>query len=99
MHLGCNLRSDLEGGILRRPDIPAVLSKLSASSNPVEVIRDLVLRTGGFWQDTEEASGLFEIQLEGIMGLGSSAQAAVEDWVIQARRTKVEDLRVALEEG
>jgi hypothetical protein len=89
----------LEGGIVRRPDIPAVLSKLSASSNPVEVIRDLVLRTGGFWQDTEEASGLFEIQLAGITGLGSSAQAAVEDWVIQARRTKVEDLRVALEEG
>ena len=84
---------------MRRPDIPAVLSKLSASSNPVEVIRDLVLRTCGFWQDTEEASGLFEIQLAGITGLGSSAQAAVEDWVIQARRTKVEDLRVALEEG
>jgi hypothetical protein len=89
----------LEGGILRRPDIPAVLSKLAASSNPVEVIRDLVLRTGGFWHDTVEASGLFEIHLAGITGLGSSAQAAVEDWVIQARRTKVEDLRVALEEG
>ena len=29
---------------MRRPDIPAVLSKLAASSNPVEVIRDLVLR-------------------------------------------------------
>jgi hypothetical protein len=89
----------LEGGILRRPDIPAVLSKLAASSNPVEVIRDLVLRTGGFWQDTVEASGLFEIQLAGITGLGSSAQAAVEDWIIQARRAKVEDLWVALEEG
>ena len=84
---------------MRRPDIPAVLSKLAASSNPVEVIRDLVLRAGGFWQDTVEASGLFEIQLAGITGLGSSAQAAVEDWVIQARRTKVEDLRVALQEG
>jgi hypothetical protein len=82
----------LEGGILRRPDIPAVLSKLAASSNPV-------LRTGGFGHDTVEASGLFEIHLAGITGLGSSAQAAVEDWVIQARRTKVEDLRVVLEEG
>jgi hypothetical protein len=89
----------LEGVILRSPDIPAVLSKLAASSNPVEGIRELVLRTGGFWHDTVEASGLFEIHLVGITGLGSSAQAALEDWIIQARRAKVEDLWVALEEG
>ena len=96
MHLGINLRSDLEGDLLQRHDIPAVLSEVAAAGNPVEVIRDLVLRTGGFWQDKVEGSGLFEIQLAGITGLGPSAEAAVEDWLIQARRTKMDGLRVAL---
>ena len=75
---------------MSRSDLPALLTEVTSASNPVEVIRALVLQTGGFWQDETRKSGLFEIQLAGIMGLGSSAATAVDDWLQQAQRVKVD---------
>ena len=75
---------------MSRSDLPALLKEVTSASNPVEVIRALVLQTGGFWQDETRKSGLFEIQLAGIMGLGSSAETAVDDWLQQAQRVKVD---------
>jgi hypothetical protein len=75
---------------MSRADLPALLSEVTSASNPVEMIRDLVLQTGGFWQEAGEKTGLFEIQLAGIIGLGPSAEAAVDDWLMQARRAKAD---------
>jgi hypothetical protein len=43
-----------------------------------------VLARGGVWADDPPASGLFEIQLLGLSGIGSTAETAVKDWIVQA---------------
>ena len=75
---------------MARSDLPALLTEVTSASNPLEVIRALVLQTGGFWQDETQKPGLFEIQLAGIIGLGPSAETAVDDWLQQAQRVKAD---------
>ena len=66
-------------------EIANILYEIAREADPVGVIRSWVLAQGGFWPEAEIQSGLFEIQLAGLIGLGPSVQAAVEDWVYQAK--------------
>jgi hypothetical protein len=66
-------------------DVAQVLSELSGSADPVAVLRTAVLSQGGFWPEQPPASGLFEVQLCGVVGIGPSQAAAVDDWVTQAK--------------
>jgi hypothetical protein len=66
-------------------DIVHLLSALESAQDPVETIRSLVLEHGGLWCDPEHATGVFEIQLAGLVGIGPSAASAVDDWKLQAR--------------
>lgn len=61
-----------------------IVDQLRVVTDKVAMVRDLVLEHGGFWQDPENQTGLFEIQLAGLAGIGPSAAAAVEDWMAQA---------------
>jgi hypothetical protein len=61
-----------------------IVDQLRVVTDKVAMVRDLVLEHGGFWQDPENQTGLFEIQLAGLAGIGPSAAAAVEDWLAQA---------------
>jgi hypothetical protein len=61
-----------------------IVEQLRSVTDKVALVRDLVLAHGGFWQDPENQTGLFEIQLAGLAGIGPSAAAAVEDWLAQA---------------
>jgi len=66
-------------------EIANILADIARTADPVGVIRSSVLAQGGFWPDAEIQSGIFEIQLAGIIGLGSSLRTAVDDWILQAK--------------
>jgi hypothetical protein len=66
-------------------DIAEVLAQLSGPDDPVVVLRSAVLSQGGFWPEQQPGSGLFEVQLFGVVGIGPSQAAAVDDWVVQAK--------------
>jgi hypothetical protein len=65
-------------------DLKQMLDLVSRSAAPADVLRDLVLQHDGFWSDPREISGLFEVQLGGLVGLGPSPAAAADDWLVQA---------------
>ena len=67
-------------------DIADILAEVMHSPEPVDAIRAMVLAHGGSWADPENVSGLFEVQLAGLIGIGPSAASAVDDWVYQAKR-------------
>jgi len=68
----------------------SVLTKLQQATDPVVLMRQLVLAHGGHWCDPEDVEGLFEVQLMGLAGIGPSVAAAVDDWMIQAKDTVFE---------
>ena len=68
-------------------DIEDVLTEMAKAADPVNAIRRLVLAHGGTWTDAENATGLFEVQLAGVVGIGPSAATAVDDWLQQAKKT------------
>jgi hypothetical protein len=65
-------------------DIAQVLSKVSAAADPVDVLRAAVLSQDGFWPAQQAGVGIYEVQLFGVVGIGPSLAAAVDDWVVQA---------------
>jgi hypothetical protein len=67
-------------------DIASILADVSRATQPVAVIRDLVLQQGGSWCDPSTNAGIFEVQLAGLVGIGPSQAAAVDDWIVQARQ-------------
>ena len=67
-------------------DMDSILSEVTGAADPVEVIRTHVLAQGGVWADETPISGIFEIQLAGLIGIVPSAPAAAEDWIMQARQ-------------
>ena len=71
-------------------EIAAVLAQIEQSTDPLATVRQMVLAHGVHWCDPENATGLFEIQLMGLAGIGPSVAAAVDDWVLQAKDTVFE---------
>ena len=66
-------------------DMTQVLEDISKAPEPVEALRSAVLSQGGFWPDLGTGSGLFEVQLFGVIGFGPSQAIAADDWIVQAR--------------
>ena len=71
--------------------LASALTKLQQAADPVATMRQMVLAHGGHWCDPENATGLFEIQLMGLAGIGPSVAAAVDDWLVQAKDAVFED--------
>lgn len=65
-------------------DIALVLQHLRAASDQLTTARQIVLERGGYWADDPPPSGIFEMQLLGLVGIGPNAKTAVEDWIAQA---------------
>ena len=65
--------------------IEDILRALEGASDPVAELRNRVLQENGLWFDPEEVRGIVEIQLAGLVGVGPSVAAAVDDWVEQAK--------------
>jgi hypothetical protein len=66
-------------------DIGDILSELKQGADPVQTIKTVVLTEGGVWYNPEVASGIVEIQVAGLVGIGPSVETAVDDWIVQAQ--------------
>ena len=63
-----------------------LIAVLEQAPDPVEAVKTLVLAAGGTWVEPEPGiPGIAEIQLAGLVGIGPSLPAAVDDWLLQAQ--------------
>ena len=65
----------------------AVLEKIALSKDPVGLVRELVLASGGTWIDaaTVDMALLFEVNLHGVRGFGLGTSTAIDNWITNAR--------------
>lgn len=64
-----------------------IIGQLESASDPVDVLRRLVLEDGGDWPAALQPDGhhLIEIQFRGVTGFGFSEAAATRNWLENAR--------------
>jgi hypothetical protein len=63
-----------------------VLDQIAHVKDPVSLVRELVLESGGTWIDaaTVDMAYLFEVNLHGVRGFGLGASAAIANWITNA---------------
>ena len=63
-----------------------LVAQLEQASDPVQTVKEMVLAEGGTWvEPTPDIRGIVEIQLAGVLGIGPSVKAALDDWMMQAQ--------------
>ena len=64
----------------------SVLDQIAHAKDPVGLVRELVLASGGTWIDaaTVDMAYLFEVNLHGVRGFGLGASAAIDNWIANA---------------
>ena len=69
-----------------------VLDQIAHAKDPLGLVRELVLASGGTWIDaaTVDMAYLFEVKLHGVLGFGLGASAAIDNW-IAAEATKSDE--------
>ena len=67
-----------------------VLDQIAHAKDPLGLVRELVLASGGMWIDaaTVDMAFLFEVNLHGVRGFGLGASAAIDNWITNAEATK-----------
>ena len=67
--------------------IRSVLDQIAQAKDPVGLVRELVLASGGTWIDAVavDMAYLFEVNLHGVRGFGLGASAAIDNWVANAK--------------
>ena len=67
-----------------------VLDQIAHAKEPLGLVRELVLASGGTWIDaaTVDMAFLFEVNLHGVRGFGLGAPAAIDNWITNAEATK-----------
>ena len=67
-----------------------VLDQIAHAKDPLGLVRELVLASGGTWIDaaTVDMAYLFEVNLHGVRGFGLGASAAIDNWIAKAEATK-----------
>ena len=67
-----------------------VLDQIAHAKDPLGLVRELVLASGGTWIDaaTVDMAFLFEVNLHGVHGFGLGASAAIDNWITNAEATK-----------
>ena len=68
----------------------SVLNRIAHAKDPLSLMRELVLESGGTWIDaaTVDMAYLFEVNLHGVRGFGLGASAAIDNWIAKAEATK-----------
>ena len=68
----------------------SVLDQIAQAKDPVGLVRELVLASGGTWIDAVavDMAFLFEVNLHGVRGFGLGASAAIDNWIANAEATK-----------
>ena len=69
------------------------LDQIAHAKDPLGLVRELVLASGGTWIDTAtvDMAFLFEVNLHGVRGFGLSASAAIDNWIADARAVVTSD--------
>jgi hypothetical protein len=64
----------------------SVLDQIAHAKDPLGLVRELVLASGGTWIDTAtvDMAFLFEVNLHGVRGFGLGASAAIDNWIANA---------------
>ena len=64
----------------------SVLDQIAYAKDPLGLVRELVLASGGTWIDaaTVNMAFLFEVNLHGVRGFGLGASAAIDNWIANA---------------
>jgi hypothetical protein len=76
----------------------AVLEQIAHAKDPLGLVRELVLASGGIWIDTAtiDMAYLFEVNLHGVRGFGLGASAAIDNWIANAKGVVVNDKKLVL---
>ena len=63
------------------------LDQIAHAKDPLGLVRELVLASGGTWIDaaTVDMAFLFEVNLHGVRGFGLGASAAIDNWIANAK--------------
>ena len=69
------------------------LDQIAHAKDPLGLVRELVLASGGTWIDTAtvDMAFLFEVNLHGVRGFGLGASAAIDNWIANAEAVVVSD--------
>ena len=67
--------------------IRSVLDQIAQAKDPVGLVRELVLASGGTWIDAVavDMAFLFEVNLHGVRGFGLGASAAIDNWIANTK--------------
>ena len=71
----------------------SVLNQIAHAKDPLGLVRELVLASGGTWIDTATVNMafLFEVNLHGVRGFGLGASAAIDNWIANAEAVVASD--------
>jgi hypothetical protein len=63
------------------------LDQIAHAKDPLGLVRELVLASGGTWLDTAtvDMAFLFEVNLHGVRGFGLGASAAIDNWIANTK--------------
>lgn len=69
------------------------LDQIAHAKDPLGLVRELVLASGGTWIDTAtvDMAFLFEVNLHGVRGFGLGATAAIDNWIANAEDVVASD--------
>ena len=69
------------------------LDQIAHAKDPLGLVRELVLASGGTWIDaaTVDMAFLFEVNLHGVRGFGLGASAAIDNWIANAKGVVASD--------
>ena len=79
----------------------SVLDQIAHAKDPLGLVRELVLASGGTWIDTAtvDMAFLFEVNLHGVRGFGLGASAAIDNWIVNVEAVVASDEKVIFTRG
>ena len=79
----------------------SVLDQIAHAKDPLGLVRELVLASGGTWIDaaTVNMAFLFEVNLHGVRGFGLGAAAAIDNWIANAEAVVASDEKAIFTRG
>jgi hypothetical protein len=79
----------------------SVLNQIAHAKDPLGLVRELVLASGGTWIDTATVNiaFLFEVNLHGVRGFGLGASAAIDNWIENAESVVASDEKAIFTRG
>ena len=77
----------------------SVLNRIAHAKDPLRLMRELVLESGGTWIDaaTVDMAYLFEVNLHGVRGFGLGASTAIDNWVTNAEALIADDATFSIQ--